>query len=480
MTTENDKLNDCWDTKAEGDSHNEQKINENDKNELETFIKERNERTKQKLQLRDINKSSDLHQSDQNLGRLDSSIKKVTSFIKKLKTLTESQYETLSKELVQLNLSKYLSEVAAAFVEVKLKMNDIQCALKLCSTVHQLYPEFSQCFFEQWQKVLNVKKEEKVANPSKMRVDMRFFAELITIGILPEKEALSLLGNQLTILTMYDKDHANISIISSFCKNCGEDFAGLITSKYIKLSEKYDIKIPRIGIFKEEKQTAVRNLFKEYYKTLTAHLLREHAEVQKLERNNQKMYETKGEVANEKKEKYEQCLVAYKKLIEHTEFFADILNEPMPHLPVDVKKKEDDLLNIDIYMPSGRPGDDFDSTNSPWEDEDTRQFYECIPDLKVLVPAILYKDSESKIGEDKEKSQQQNEDTTTKDQDDDEDLDSKLAEMEKEIESYVIDSESNQITTTNELDSQQETSDDKELAVQTTIEEASTGPTSKY
>lgn len=31
---------------------------------------------------------------------------------------------------------------------------------------------------------------------------------------------------------------------------------------------------------------------------------------------------------------------------------------------------------------------------SPWEDEDTRQFYECIPDLKSLIPGILYKEAD--------------------------------------------------------------------------------------
>jgi regulator of nonsense transcripts 2 len=40
----------------------------------------------------------------------------------------------------------------------------------------------------------------------------------------------------------------------------------------------------------------------------------------------------------------------------------------------------------------------FDSSTSPWEDEETRQFYECIPDLKALVPGILYKDSEKVTG----------------------------------------------------------------------------------
>lgn len=29
-----------------------------------------------------------------------------------------------------------------------------------------------------------------------------------------------------------------------------------------------------------------------------------------------------------------------------------------------------------------------------WEDDDTRAFYECLPELKALVPSILYSESE--------------------------------------------------------------------------------------
>jgi hypothetical protein len=37
----------------------------------------------------------------------------------------------------------------------------------------------------------------------------------------------------------------------------------------------------------------------------------------------------------EKKDKYEQSLQAFKKLLENTEIFADLLNEKMPELPID-------------------------------------------------------------------------------------------------------------------------------------------------
>ena len=154
--------------------------------ELNEFLNEREKRISSKLASRTKNKNVDaLRLDENNLKKLDSSIKKVTSFIKRLKGLTESQKDALSKEMTQLNLSKYLSEVAAAFLEAKLKMNDVSCALHLCSLLHQHYADFAALLFEQWQKVLNLKKDEKVANPSKLRVDLILFAELITIGILP-------------------------------------------------------------------------------------------------------------------------------------------------------------------------------------------------------------------------------------------------------------------------------------------------------
>ncbi|CAF0714012.1 unnamed protein product [Brachionus calyciflorus] len=361
--------------------------------QLNQYIQEKEERMKLKTELRSKNFNPEMLRLDDSvLKRLDSSIKKVTSFIKKLKTLTESQKESLTKDMNQLNLSKYLSEVAAAFLEAKLKMNDVQCALMLCSQMHQSYADFSSILFEQWQKVLNIKKDDKIANPSKLRVDLRFFADLISIGVLSEKESLSLLGNQLTILTTCDKEFANISIVSSFCKHCGEDFADLVPFKYDKLSQNYEITIPRSTLYSIDRQKAVKCLFKEYFNSLCKHLLSEHKEVQRIETQNKKIYQTKGELHTEKKEKYEQAITSYRKLIENTESLADLLGEKMPDLPQDdSSKKEDSLINIDVYTPMR--GEDFDSNSSPWEDEETRQFYECLPEIKSLIPEILYKDT---------------------------------------------------------------------------------------
>lgn len=110
------------------------------------------------------------------------------------KNYTDAQKDVIKKDISALNLTKYIGEVAAALVEAKLKMSDLASALEICSILHLKYAEFSSQMLEVWQKVLAVKRDEKVANPSKFRVDLRFFSELLAVRIFTMKQGLSLLG----------------------------------------------------------------------------------------------------------------------------------------------------------------------------------------------------------------------------------------------------------------------------------------------
>lgn len=62
---------------------------------------------------------------------LDSSIKRNTAVIKKLKQINEEQREGLMDELRGVNLSKFLSEAVAAICDAKLKAADIQSAVQV-------------------------------------------------------------------------------------------------------------------------------------------------------------------------------------------------------------------------------------------------------------------------------------------------------------------------------------------------------------
>lgn len=201
---------------------------------LTSYIQDVEERIAFKSELRTANQNPQ-RPNESSFSKLDSSLKKNTTFVKKIKNFSGLQLDSYLKDMSGLNLSKYMSEIAAAIVEAKLKMTDVAAAIKLCSVLHQTYSDFSQLLFENWQKALSFKVGEKIVNPSKLRVDLRFYAELVSAGLFNNKTAFTLLGSALTTLINMDKEeHCNISIILSFCKHCGEDYAGKVYTLIMK------------------------------------------------------------------------------------------------------------------------------------------------------------------------------------------------------------------------------------------------------
>lgn len=80
------------------------------------------------------------------------------------RNLTGQQLECLLRDMSTLNLSKYLSEVASALVEAKLKLNDVPAAVALCSELHNNYAEFARVLLDNWVKTLTLRKDEKVCS----------------------------------------------------------------------------------------------------------------------------------------------------------------------------------------------------------------------------------------------------------------------------------------------------------------------------
>jgi len=84
-----------------------------------------------------------------------------------------------------------------------------------------------------------------------------------------------------------------------------------------------------------------------------------------------------------------------------------LLDEDMPELKAECKNFQNVfVLEIDIVFFSviarcdtselkvtGFDAEEFTKESLLWEDEETRYFYEELPDLKAFLPSILYKDS---------------------------------------------------------------------------------------
>uniref|UniRef100_A0A3Q1HP10 UPF2 regulator of nonsense mediated mRNA decay n=1 Tax=Acanthochromis polyacanthus TaxID=80966 RepID=A0A3Q1HP10_9TELE len=334
-------------------------------------------------------------------SRLDSSLKKNTAFVKKLRTLTEQQRDSLSNDFASLNLSKYIGEAVSSVVEAKLKISDVGCAVHLCSLFHQRYTEFAPLLLQAWKKHFEARKEDKAPNVSKLRTDLRFIAELTIVGLFTDKEGLSLIYEQLKNIIGTDREtHTHVSVVISFCKHCGDDIAGLVPRKVKLAAEKFGLGFPPSEIISTEKQQPFQNLLREYFTSLTKHLKKDHRELQNIERQNRRILHSKGELSEDRHKQYEEFATSYQKLLANTQSLADLLDENMPELPQDKTVQEEHGPGIDIFTP-GKPGE-YDLEGGIWEDEDARNFYENLVDLKAFVPAILFKDNE-KSGQGKDK-----------------------------------------------------------------------------
>lgn len=367
---------------------------EEEKQIIITYTTELKEKIDQRHELRLQNQQNvqNLRPSESHFSRLDSSLKKNTAFVKKIKNFSSTHVETYLKDMSTLNLSKYISEIAAAIVDAKLKMVDVPAAVRLCCVLHQNYAEFSQHLFENWQKCLQWwKTGEKISNASKLRVDLRFYGELLQAGIFSNKNAFTLLGTVLTNLIGVDKDdHVNISIILSFCKHCGDDFAGLVPRKMRILSEKYDIPIPKSNFLPADKQQNVKSLLKDYFQSLSKHILKDHQEIINFEKQNTRILQTKGEISQERKEKLEQMQTAFEKLYANAQQFAEILDEDVPELTMPQPSKEETCVVTGLgseFEDSGSGGDG----NSIWCDIETQKFYCDLPELQVYLPTSYLK-----------------------------------------------------------------------------------------
>jgi len=48
----------------------------------------------------------------------------------------------------------------------RFQVTDVGAAVVICSLLHQTYSEFSPALFDNWQKILNLKRDEKVSGLS--------------------------------------------------------------------------------------------------------------------------------------------------------------------------------------------------------------------------------------------------------------------------------------------------------------------------
>jgi regulator of nonsense transcripts 2 len=164
-----------------------------------------------------------------NWSKLDGSIKKNTSFIKKLKAgITASQLESLKADVVTLKLEKYIEEVATSIAEATYKsVADVCAAVQIISLIHQRwqFSAFLPLLFKQIQNPSSEAKEkDESIRVSKQKSALMLMTELYLVGVAKDgsKSKEGLIPSILKILLSKDtKNHLNVQLAVSFTKHYG-------------------------------------------------------------------------------------------------------------------------------------------------------------------------------------------------------------------------------------------------------------------
>ncbi|XWS75092.1 hypothetical protein CRYUN_Cryun01aG0055300 [Craigia yunnanensis] len=347
------------------------------------------------------------------LRTLDSSIKRNTAVIKKLKQINEEQKEGLMEDLRSVNLSKFVSEAVTAICDAKLKSSDIQAAVQICSLLHQRYTDFSPSLIQGLLKVFFPGKSvddldaDRNLKAMKKRSTLKLLLELYFVGVIEDNGIFINIIKDLTStehLKDRDATQTNLTLLASFARQ-GRVFLGLPLSG----QEFQDEFFKGLNITVDQKKT-FRKAFHAYYDSVTELLQSEHASLRQMEHENAKILNAKGELNEENASSYEKLRKSYDNLYRNISFLAEALDMQPPVMPEDSHTTRVTTGEDASSLATGKESSNIEAI---WDDEDTRAFYECLPDLRAFVPAVLLGEVEPKVIEQTSKAQEQPTESST-------------------------------------------------------------------
>lgn len=372
--------------------------------EDESHLEEIKKSTEAKMALRQSNLNPDRPDSGF-LRTLDSSIKRNTAVIKKLKQINEEQREALMDELRGVNLSKFVSEAVTAICEAKLRSSDIQAAVQICSLLHQRYKDFAPSLVQGLLKVFSPGKSvdeldtDKNLKAMKKRSSLKLLLELFFVGVIEDGGIFINIIKDLTSgeqLKDRDATQTSLTLLSSFARQ-GRIFLGLSVTG----PEIHEEFLKGLNITADQKKV-IRKACYSFYEAASELLQSEHSSLRLMEHENSKILNAKGELSDENISSYEKLRKSYDSLYRNVSSLAEALDMQPPVMPEDGHTTR---VTSGEEAGTSASGKDSSVVEPIWDDEDTRAFYECLPDLRAFVPAVLLGETETKINEQSVKGQ---------------------------------------------------------------------------
>lgn len=160
--------------------------------------------------------------SDVQLRQLDSSLKKCTGFLRKIRCsgVTEESTQGLCAEAQLLNLSRYISEVVSAMADSKLRSADVEHFITLAGQLHRRYDEFTPQLISALTNVVVTSSAPASKELLLRKAAMRLLVEMFLLAMFADVNHVTSVLRHLMRPVRDSKDEQlnNLSIISSFVR----------------------------------------------------------------------------------------------------------------------------------------------------------------------------------------------------------------------------------------------------------------------
>lgn len=327
-------------------------------------------------------------------SKLDSSIKRNTGFIKKLKQgITKDSKGSLITDIGEVSLEKYLSEIISTTNESLLKnsgkTDDIIAAVEVISGLHQRFnSEFTIPLIESFLFVFESSTEEidsekdRIARVNVLKNSVRILIELQLTGILPNVEDLNKSKLPSFIANRYAKKEPILFVVLrevlnyKFKEAFTTPVATLIAKRYPQLlsdgETEFDSLIVNLNL-----KTLLRSLFKIYTDIVFQQVVDSNKKAVKLMKEHQKAQIRTGKESSEYLDSYNEVNPIFERFSAAAVGLAEVFDLTPPEI-IDIEEVVQEQ-QPSVILNEGKEGQ-----QKIWENEETRRFYESLADLSEV------------------------------------------------------------------------------------------------
>ncbi|KAK9868805.1 hypothetical protein WJX84_002149 [Apatococcus fuscideae] len=362
---------------------------------------------------------------EETLKQLDSSVKRNTGFIKKLRQLSEENFKPLLDELAKLNQTRYVAEVVSAIADAPLRGRDIDGAIQICSLLHQRYSDFGEHLVAALTKSITGRDEAKDALQYK-RTRLKILADLLVTGIYRDYSILIDTLRHVAAVNFkadWAGSQSSMLLLSSFARHVSDELLG-ITSKGLRpfladaqpvslQAKQPDDSLAQLVADSKALSTELHHhppvphavqqqlikILLDAYASASAAFEGYKQTLIRREETYLRIINSRGDLSEHHVTTQEAERSTAEAMQKNIASLADALGKPVPILPPAVIQQTATASSVDIL--TGKEEDA--ALSGPFEDEESRLFYESLPDLRAVVPGVLLGNqnvSESKPDED--------------------------------------------------------------------------------